>query len=235
MKKNKAGTEQALRAAVKIRKVKRKKKFPIMTIVNTIAICALMSYSLVNMDTIQTHFSKLSFGFFAKSLAQSTDEPGKKNQDPNLEKAESSTELRSELAAKKPASVKKDINYFRMLEKKEQVLEDKENQLKKLESNLHLQREELVAKIKELEQMRADISNALKDKVDTDKGTVDKLVQVYANMTPKSAAKVLETMKEELAVKILKKMKKKNAAAILNVIKAKRAESLTELIAGYED
>ncbi len=235
LKKNKTNSEAVLRSAVKIRKKKKKSPFPIMTIVNTIAIIAVMSYCLINMDKIQDQFSKVSLGFLSKSLAQSTSEQGKKNQDPNLEREENSPELRSELAAKKPASVKKDINYFRMLEKKEQVLDDKEKQLKKLESNLQIQREELVAKIKELQQMRADISNALKDKVDTDKGTVDKLVQVYANMKPKSAAKVLETMKEELAVKILQKMKKKNAAAILNVINAKRAENLTELIAGYEE
>jgi len=235
LKKNKTSSDAVLKKAMKMKKHKKKSPFPIMTIFNTLIICAAMSYCLMNMEKIEGLLSKVSVSFLAKSLAQNTDEQGKKNQDPNLERAETSPELRSELVADKPAAVAKDINYFRMLEKKEQVLDAKEEQLKKLESNLQIQKEELVVKIKELQQMRADISNALKNKVDTDKATVDKLVQVYANMKPKSAAKVLETMKKELAVKILQKMKKKNAAAILNVINAKRAENLTELIAGYEE
>lgn len=217
------------------KKIGKRKKFPIMTLVNAIVICALMTASLMNIDKIESSLSKFSIGFLSQSKAQDTTDEEKSKLDPNLVKEENSPELRSELVDKKPAAVSKDINYFRMLEKKEQVLNDKELKLKKLESNLQQQKEELVVKIKELQQMRADISLALKDKVETDKDTINKLVQVYANMKPKSAAKVLETMKKELAVKILHKMKKKNAAAILNVIKAKRAESLTEMIAGYEE
>ncbi len=235
MKKKSIQKEQVLRKALKPKASRKKAPFPISVVIYSLVICVLMTLGLANLDYLETLPDKISISLFSSSQAQEPSKEEKSTETKGESEEQNSPELRSEMANRKSASVVKDINYFKMLESKESMLDQKEKRLKKLEENLQLQQEELIVKLRSLEQMRAEISFALKDKVETDDKTVDKLVQIYSNMKPKQAATVIETMKEELSVKILKKMKKKNAAAILNVVKAQRAKYLTEKIAGYEN
>ncbi len=237
MKKNKVNNKRGQKPKAKARvrkKTKKRSKFPIGIFIYTLIISVSAWLGLNHLDQIEAYLSKVSVNFIGGVKAQNN-QPEKKGPEQGVKKENSAVVPKSELTPISNVPKKKDINYFKMLEEKELVLQQREERLKKLESNLQQQREELLVKIKELEQLRADISLSLKDKVDTDKKTVEKLVQVYANMKPKSAAPVLEKMNEELAVKILHNMKKKNAAAILNVIDAERAKYLTEKIAGYQD
>ena len=231
MKKNK----KTISKKVKPRKRKRKKSsFPIGIIIYSLIISCGAWFGINHLDEIESFVNKVDIGFLASSFAQE-DKQEKKALPKGSEREVNAVQPKSELTPITNIPVKKDINYFKMLEEKEVVLKDKEESLKKLESNLQQQKEEILVKIQELEQLRADISLSLSEKVDTDKKTVDKLVQVYANMKPKAAAPVLADMNEELAVKILHNMKKKNAAAILNVIDGARAKDLTEKIAGYRE
>ena len=72
------------------------------------------------------------------------------------------------------------------------------------------QRQELESKLKELEEVRRNISSTLETKVQSDDQKVQDLVQFYSNMKPPQAAKIMETIDETLAVRIIEKMKKKN-------------------------
>ncbi len=54
------------------------------------------------------------------------------------------------------------------------------------------------------------------------------LVSVYANMKPKQAAQVLETLEDNLAVKILAGMNGRTAGKILSYVKPARAAGLSE-------
>jgi flagellar motility protein MotE (MotC chaperone) len=81
--------------------------------------------------------------------------------------------------------------------------------------------------------MRAEISATLKGRVEQDQEKVAKLIDVYSNMKPASASRVIETLNEDLAVTILDRMKKKNAAEILNMMSAQKAKKLSEMLTGY--
>ena len=112
-------------------------------------------------------------------------------------------------------------------------LDRREAELAKLEEELQKQRSGIEEKIKQLETMRAEISTTLKGRVEQDQEKVAKLVDVYSNMKPVSASRVIETLNEDLAVTILDRMKKKNAAEILNMMSAAKAKKLSEMLTGY--
>ncbi len=127
-----------------------------------------------------------------------------------------------------------ELSFFNKLSDRKIELDRRETELNKLDEELQKQKAELDEKIKQLEKMRADIGQTLKARVTTDQEKIEKLVQVYSNMKPQNAAKVIETLNETLAVEVLDKMKKKNAAEILNVMETKKAQRLSEILAGYK-
>ena len=127
-----------------------------------------------------------------------------------------------------------EINVFSKLSERKKQLDLREAELSKLEEELQKQKAELDKKLQQLETTRREIASTLKTRVEADGEKVDKLVQMYSNMKPQQAAKVIETLNEDLAVGVLDKMKKKNAADVLNVMDPKKARKLSEILAGYK-
>lgn len=126
-----------------------------------------------------------------------------------------------------------EMSFFKRLNERKVELDRREAELSKLEEELQKQRVGIEGKIQQLETMRAEISATLKSRVEQDQEKVAKLVDVYSNMKPVSASRVIETLNEDLAVTILDRMKKKNAAEILNTMSAAKAKRLSEMLTGY--
>lgn len=120
------------------------------------------------------------------------------------------------------------------LEAKRQELEKKERDLARLEEDLEEKKAEIDKQLKELQDMRRNISTVLDDRVVADQESVDKLVAVYANMKPMNAARIISSLNEDLAIKVLGKMKKQSAAAILDFIEPVKAQTLSEKYAGLK-
>jgi flagellar motility protein MotE (MotC chaperone) len=129
---------------------------------------------------------------------------------------------------------KEDIDHFAKLNDRKKEIDLREEELNRLEAELQNQKKELEAKMKKLEETRGQISTTLEDRVKVDEQKVDTLVQMYSNMKPSNAAKIIETIDEDLAVEVLGKMKKKNAAEIMNLLKPEKAQVLSEKYAGYK-
>lgn len=127
-----------------------------------------------------------------------------------------------------------EISFFKKLGERKESLDRREAELVKLEEELQKQKKGLDERIHQLESMRKEISTTLKDRVVLDQEKVAKLVDVYSNMKPTQAARVIETLNEDLAVTILDRLKKKNAAEILNAMSAAKAKKLSEMLTGYE-
>ncbi|MBK7891695.1 MAG: hypothetical protein IPJ84_12915 [Bdellovibrionales bacterium] len=127
-----------------------------------------------------------------------------------------------------------EISFFKKLGERKESLDRREAELVKLEEELQKQKKGLDERIHQLESMRKEISTTLKDRVVLDQEKVAKLVDVYSNMKPTQAARVIETLNEDLAVTILDRLKKKNAAEILNAMSAAKAKRLSEMLTGYE-
>ncbi len=123
---------------------------------------------------------------------------------------------------------------YKALRDKEKNLEVKALELARLEEDLHKQKEEIEKQLGELVEMRRSISSKIDTKVLADQESIDKLVGVYADMKPQSAALVITQIDEDLAVKVLGQMKKQNAAAILNFMEPGKAQLLSEKYAGLK-
>ncbi len=107
--------------------------------------------------------------------------------------------------------------------KRQDELDQREQALKTLETDLNTR----VAKLKEME-------SSIKQMLEEAKGVKDQklkhLIDVYSNMNAKQAAKVLETLDNTIAVKILAGMRGRQAGDILNNMEAKKAAGLTEML-----
>lgn len=126
-----------------------------------------------------------------------------------------------------------EINHLQKLVERKEQLDAREAELGRMEAELNAQKQEIEKKLKAMDETRAGISNMLQERATQDTEKVETLVQVYSNMKPSNAAKVLESMDEDLAVEIIGRMKKKNAAEVLNLMKPEKAQSFSEKFAGY--
>lgn len=126
-----------------------------------------------------------------------------------------------------------DADYlFKLAERKKQ-LDQREEELNKVAAQIEKQKVEITEKLAKLDEVRNKISTALEERIKTDDGKVETLVQMYTNMKPQQAAAVFEKLDEDLVIEILGRMKKKSAADILNLVKAEKAQVLAERYTGY--
>jgi flagellar motility protein MotE (MotC chaperone) len=167
----------------------------------------------------------------------SADSGEKKSTDQGGEKEKNAANSKNEKPITdeaKSQSVLENVSHFTKLNERKVELDRREQELNELESELHEQRKEVEARIRKLEEIRSQIGQVLKERVEIDEEKVKKLVEFYSDMKPQNAAKIIATLNEDLAVEILGKMKKKNAADILNLLNPDKAQVLTEKFAGYK-
>lgn len=219
----------------KPKKMKPMPKKPVIICALLLMIALLASTNEKQLIQILGQLDKVELQIFPKSIAQdAAKEEGKtakkKNEKGSLDKF--AEEQKAAKAAKKTWT-QEEVVLFSALEDRKSKLDQKEEELKQLESELAKQRENIQAKLKELKKIREGISTKLEEQVTQDDARVNKLVDVYSNMKPPQAAKIMEKVDESLAIRILAKMKKKNAAAILNLLEPEKARRLSEKYVGY--
>ena len=230
---NQAAQRARLMAA---RKKRVRAPIPLQLIVTIVLGLSLTTLAWIKQDSILDWLEKIEIGVFtgasAEEKAHSPEGKSKEKVSAKTDETSGASHSESvELSSKsKDADDHAHIKKF-MQRKKE--LDEREAELAKMEDDLKAQREALDTRIKELEKIRAQIGDVLKDKVEVDSGRVDKLVDFYSNMKPAQAAKIMETMNEDLVVETLSRMKKKSAADIMNLLEAKKAQSISEKFAGY--
>lgn len=235
-----------LRARVKKRRARRPRQLPKMFLTVCILGSGLAGFGMTNHENLEKWMSSFEIAVLgqahaeeaakdAQPAAAKTDE--KKDGDAKDGKTADKSKDKSAEGAQSAVSATdwkdEDVNHFKKLVDRKKELDAREEELNRQESELQAQRDDLEKKLKSLESTRTNISNVLQEKVAEDEKKVATLVDVYSNMKPVQAAKVLETMDEDLAVQILGRMKKKNAAEVLNLMKPEKAQNFSEKFAGY--
>jgi flagellar motility protein MotE (MotC chaperone) len=169
-------------------------------------------------EQIGLNFPKLRISIFEKSLA------------------EDKKVVTEGKAQNKAVSKEREIEEKHLLNlvERSRELDQREQNLLKLESEIEQKNKEISKQLNELRKIRDEIAEKLKARVDEDSKKIDQLVEVYSNMRPGQAARILEDLDEELAVQVLTKMKKKSAAEILNLMKVEKAKKFTELYTGFD-
>lgn len=91
------------------------------------------------------------------------------------------------------------------------------------------------AKLKALEQVKADIAALLGQAETREKAEVARLVKVYESMKPKDAAAVMARLDERVQVPVAAAMKERSLAAVLAAMRPDEAKTLTEKLAARFD
>ena len=191
--------------------------------------CAYFGYE--NSEVLEKWLSTVHFSFTTPTFANEkvADEKGSTEKTPKATAGNAAAAEDVKTANSKGI----DFDFVKDFKDRKKALDQKEEELKTWEAEIQTQKSDLDIKIKEIQNIRKEISAQLEERVKTDQAKIDTLVQVYSQMKASQAAKVFESLDEDLAVDILTKMKKKSAADILNLLKADRAQVLSEKYAGY--
>lgn len=106
----------------------------------------------------------------------------------------------------------------------------KAQELARQQQDMLMLRQQMDQRLKELQ----DAEQKMKDMIREAKGLEDKkirnLIQMYANMKPRTAAKALESMDERVAIRILSGMAPKQSGEILTYTNPAKTAKLTEMI-----
>jgi len=218
-----------------------KTKFPIFSFFSFLVIGVGIFFAVDQSEKIENFLKKIEISVGVALAEESSagsnkkeELTGAKNDEKETSKDEKKSINTDENKKNVNAEVKPDeADYLFKLSERSKQLDQREEDLKKLESEIAKQKEELDSKLKKLEETRQKISTALEEKIKADDSKVETLVQMYSNMKAQQAAKVFETLDEELVIEILGRMKKKSAADILNLIKPEKAQIFAERYVGY--
>ncbi len=202
-------------------------------IVSSLAGLLISFYAFAYTDDFVSLISRIQVGF-SSSLAADGEDSAAGEEKNGLEKPDLPAGSITQPKTNADHLTMKNANVYKALKDKRRELEKKERRLAQLEEELQKQKVEIERQLKEMTDMRENISAKLDRKVAADQESIDKLVGVYANMKPKNAALILSSLNDELAVKVLGQMKKQNAAAILNFVAPKKAQYLSEKFSGIK-
>lgn len=203
------------------------RKFPIAQFVIFLVCGAVLFLAIENFDKIEATLQKVEIGL---GVAQAETTPAQATVAPTVATAAVSGTATSGTVR---TEVEDDSDYIYKLTERKRALDAREAELSKKAAEIEAQKVIVEKKLSELEEYRTKISAMLQDRIKSDDGKVETLVQVYTNMKPSQAAKIFETMDEDLVIDILSRMKKKSAAEILNLIKTEKAQAFAEKYAGY--
>lgn len=225
---------QAISKLNKEYRPRKKRRVPVLSIVLSLLGLVSAYWGYENHEKLEKMIDSVEVSFMTKSTASEAQTPAKAQSEAATTAGKDDKKTEEAVQEKANNEEVVDFNYIKDFQDRKKQLDMREEELKKLEAEMMVQKESVDKKLEEVENIRKQISQQLEERVKADEQKIDTLVQVYSQMKPQQAAKVFETIDEDLAVEVLTKMKKKSAADILNLLKADRAQSLSEKYAGYK-
>jgi flagellar motility protein MotE (MotC chaperone) len=117
------------------------------------------------------------------------------------------------------------------LEAREQKLKQREEALKEHEKEVSAQEASVKEEIGKIEQKRAELQSVHQKEIAAHEEQVNKLIETFEGMSPKSAAAVMNGVDEELAVLALGKLTSVKAGKILANLKTEKSAHLSEMMA----
>ena len=116
------------------------------------------------------------------------------------------------------------------INKENQWLKEKRQFLEDQEKKVRLYKVEVKNKLEKLTGIRLTIEKMFNAIVNKQKENTGKLVKIYENMEPASAAQKLDVMDEELAAWLLQNLNPRQSGAILDAMNPQKASRLTRLL-----
>ncbi len=123
------------------------------------------------------------------------------------------------------------MELFQDLTKRRKELEEREKTLASREALLQAGEKELDQKFREMESLKADIQEFMKQQSEEEKARVASLVKIYEGMKAKDAARIFNTLDIDVLMAVMTRMSERKTAPILAQMESERAKSVTFLMA----
>lgn len=107
---------------------------------------------------------------------------------------------------------------------------EKAQEIARQQQDILMLRQQMDQRLKDLENAERKVKDMIREAKSLEDSKVKNLVQMYANMKPKTAAKALENMDERIAVRILSGMAPKQSGEILTYTNPAKTAKFTELL-----
>lgn len=125
-----------------------------------------------------------------------------------------------------------EIQILQELAERREALDLRSSEIDKKAVQLKVSEQEIDKRLKQLQEYEEKLKVLIQDYNEKEKEKIASLVKVYANMKPKEAARIFETLDLEVTVALLKEMKPTSSSAILAQITPIKAKAITDKIIG---
>ncbi|MGE9985829.1 hypothetical protein [Desulfovibrio sp. SGI.169] len=107
---------------------------------------------------------------------------------------------------------------------------NKAQELARQQQDILMLRQQMDQRLKDLQDAERKMKDMIREAKDLEDKKIRSLIQMYANMKPRTAAKALENMDERVAIRILSGMAPKQSGEILTYTNPAKTAKFTELI-----
>jgi flagellar motility protein MotE (MotC chaperone) len=118
--------------------------------------------------------------------------------------------------------------YLEIAERKDRQLKERLNMLKNREEQLKSLESSIDGKLNKLDEERKFFAQTIQQEKDMKNERVSQLIGMYAKMEPKKAAPVFEKLDKDLVVELFKKLPQKQVTAILETMSPDKSVQLSE-------
>jgi len=125
-----------------------------------------------------------------------------------------------------------EILILQELAERREALDLRSNEIDKRAIQLKVAEKEIDKRLKQMKEYEEKLKLLINEYNEKEKEKIASLVKVYANMKPKEAARIFETLDLEVTVSLLKEMKPSTSSAILAQISPTKAKAITDKIIG---
>ncbi len=120
-----------------------------------------------------------------------------------------------------------EVDVVNSLSKRRRELDKRESQLNTQANMITAAEQRVDAKIAQLKQLQAQITQLLGQRDDVQKAQVAALVKTYSTMKPKDAARIFNDLPDDVLVPVARDMKSDQLALVLASMNADNAKALT--------
>lgn len=125
-----------------------------------------------------------------------------------------------------------EIQILQELAERREALDLRSQEIDKKALQLKVSEQEIDKRLKQMQEYEQKLKLLIQEYNEKEKEKIASLVKVYANMKPKDAARIFETLDLEVTVALLKEMKPSTSSAILAQITPAKAKAITDKIIG---
>lgn len=199
------------------------KIFTVLIVLGTLKLGVLGAWSLLTLDlTIGPPDQRGQSEDFARSSPQPKQQ-SLKVAVPEAQAADAETRAADEEAARAGS-----------LSEQWEKLQQRQQELQRREKSLQELKQELDKKLARQEDLKTRLEEIIEEARVLKNEKIKHLVDVYSNMQPEQAARVLETLDQTIAVKILAGMRGRTAGEILSFVQAEKAARLSEDLTDFQ-